>query len=283
VHPPDATNAARRRTRWHAAVIDAKSEKIVDAFIDWRYANNLAPVTIRNDRSQLVGLIGALGGVDELTPGGLRRLAELRGWKQGTHAGYHKLAGRFTRWAVKTGRLDVDPFLDTKAPPRGEVEPNPCTTHERDVLIALAPEPVRSWLTLAAYAGLRCHEIAQVDPAHLVNTDDGLRLLVPRGKGRKAASVAAHPFVVELLAGKPHGRLWDATANAISWRCKYVMNQHGVTGGAHRLRATFATELYRATGDVMVAKEACRHRSIASTMHYVRTDADRVRRAIDEL
>jgi integrase/recombinase XerD len=221
--------------------------------------------------------------VDDLTPAGLRRLAEIRGYKQGTHSGYHKLAARFTGWRVKAGRTGVDPFADVKPPPRGEAEPNPCTIHERDVLIALAPEPVRSWLTLAAYAGLRCHEIAQVDPAHLHATDDGPRLLVPRGKGRKAASVAAHPLVVELLERLPHGRLWDATPNAISWRCKNYMNGHGVSGGAHRLRATFATELYRATGDVMVAKEACRHRSIASTMHYVRTDADRVRRAIDEL
>jgi hypothetical protein len=149
-HPVDATTAARRRTRWHAPIIDAISEREVDAFVDWRYANNLAPTTIRNDRAQLVGLVGALGGVDSLTPGGLRRLAELREYKQSTHSGYHKICARFTRWRVEQGRATVDPFAGIKPPARGEVEPNPCTTHERDVLVALAPEPVRSYLILAA-------------------------------------------------------------------------------------------------------------------------------------
>lgn len=282
-HAPEASTVARRRTRWAPHELSAKSERLVDAFIEWRYANNLSPRTIANDRAQLVGMIGALGGVDELTPAGLRRLAEAREYRPSTHNGYHKLAARFTAWRCKHAGGEDDPFADAKAPPKGEVEPNPCTVVERDALIELAPEPIRSWLVLAGYAGLRAHEIAAVDPAHLYRDGDGYRLRIPRGKGRKAASVAAHARVVELLRGRPAGRLWDVTPNGVSWRCKDFMNAHGVPGGPHRLRATFATELYRATGDVMVAKEACRHRSIASTMHYVKTDAMRVRRAIDEL
>ena len=56
----------------------------------------------------------------------------------------------------------------------------------------------------------------------------------------------------------------------------------GITQSAspHSLRHTFATRLYRKTGDVLLVKEALQHRSIASTLVYARTDEDRLRKAM---
>lgn len=48
----------------------------------------------------------------------------------------------------------------------------------------------------------------------------------------------------------------------------------------HRLRHTFATDLYGRTGDVLLVKEALGHRSIASTIVYARCDERRVRAAM---
>jgi len=48
----------------------------------------------------------------------------------------------------------------------------------------------------------------------------------------------------------------------------------------HALRHAFAQRIYRETGDVLVVKEALRHRSIASTMVYARADDERVRAAV---
>ena len=48
----------------------------------------------------------------------------------------------------------------------------------------------------------------------------------------------------------------------------------------HSLRHTFATMLYRKTGDVFLVKEALRHRSIASTLVYTRVDRSELRRAL---
>jgi site-specific recombinase XerD len=48
----------------------------------------------------------------------------------------------------------------------------------------------------------------------------------------------------------------------------------------HSLRHTFGTKIYKRTGDILLVKEAMRHRSIQSTLAYARADRERVRRAI---
>ncbi|MCC7169651.1 MAG: tyrosine-type recombinase/integrase [Planctomycetes bacterium] len=50
--------------------------------------------------------------------------------------------------------------------------------------------------------------------------------------------------------------------------------------GAHALRHTFATALYRRTGDVLIVKEALGHRSVASTLVYAQASEERLRRAM---
>jgi site-specific recombinase XerD len=48
----------------------------------------------------------------------------------------------------------------------------------------------------------------------------------------------------------------------------------------HSLRHTFATKLYKRTGDVLLVREALCHRSISSTLIYARVDAERLRRVL---
>ena len=48
----------------------------------------------------------------------------------------------------------------------------------------------------------------------------------------------------------------------------------------HSLRHSFARDLYRRCRDVLLVKEALRHRSIVSTLVYAQVDEERLRRAI---
>ena len=48
----------------------------------------------------------------------------------------------------------------------------------------------------------------------------------------------------------------------------------------HSLRHSFASKLYRKTGDILLVRDALRHRSLASTLVYARTDEERLRRAL---
>jgi site-specific recombinase XerC len=56
----------------------------------------------------------------------------------------------------------------------------------------------------------------------------------------------------------------------------------GVTraASAHSFRHAFAARIYQASGDVLVVKEALRHRSISSTLSYARLDGERLRRVM---
>ena len=73
------------------------------------------------------------------------------------------------------------------------------------------------------------------------------------------------------------------SANRVSQLAGEHFRSCGVHGGIHRLRHTFATTLYRHTGDVMVVKEALRHASLAMTQRYIGTDSVRIAEAVAAL
>jgi integrase len=56
----------------------------------------------------------------------------------------------------------------------------------------------------------------------------------------------------------------------------------GLSSGAsaHGLRHTFGCRVYAATGDVLLVKAAMRHRSIASTLAYVRVGEVELRKVL---
>ncbi len=51
----------------------------------------------------------------------------------------------------------------------------------------------------------------------------------------------------------------------------------------HILRHTFGTELQALTGDIKTTQKAMRHRSLNSTMIYLHTDRDRVKRGLSKM
>jgi integrase/recombinase XerC len=61
------------------------------------------------------------------------------------------------------------------------------------------------------------------------------------------------------------------------WLKKAGLRRHA---SIHSLRHSFAAYLYQQTGDILLVKEALRHRSITSTMIYARPNADRLRKAL---
>jgi integrase/recombinase XerC len=72
------------------------------------------------------------------------------------------------------------------------------------------------------------------------------------------------------------------TARQVARRLAGWIEAAGITRRAspHTLTHSFATALYRKTGDILLVREALRHRSIASTLVYARVDGERLRRAM---
>ena len=84
-----------------------------------------------------------------------------------------------------------------------------------------------------------------------------------------------------LFVGARGNRL---SARHVQRRFSEWCGRTGIRRGAtpHSLRHTFATRLYRKTGDLPLVQQALRHRSIASTLVYARCDEARVQAALAE-
>ena len=99
---------------------------------------------------------------------------------------------------------------------------------------------------------------------------------------------AIHEHLAKYMTDRDSGALFT-TRKGTRISCRHAqrrfaewMEKAGIKGPAspHSLRHSFALGLYQRTGDVLIVKEALRHRSIVSTIVYVRGDEERLRRAL---
>jgi len=185
---------------------------------------------------------------------------------------YRTIICSFFGWATdpRSPRLDFDPSAllpDAPRLPRRTPRPIP-TAHLADIL-ARARQPYRTWFVLAAFAGLRCVEIAALDREHI--TEDALWV---QGKGGRERMVPTHPDVWATVSHLPPGpvaRLADgrrATRQYVTRRGNLHLSRlgaHGVT--MHRFRHTFATTVYQAAGE-LAAQRLLGHASVSTTQIY---------------
>lgn len=105
-------------------------------------------------------------------------------------------------------------------------------------------------------------------------------LLLRTTKGSRPTTITIQPGLLDELAALatcagPGPIFQNPAGGRLSARCvqrrfqrwlaRACVNRHATP---HSLRHTFATDLYRATKDVLLVKESLRHRSIASTLVY---------------
>ncbi len=89
------------------------------------------------------------------------------------------------------------------------------------------------------------------------------------------------------LAGRTTGPLFTANGKRVSQRhIQRRLGQWAKVAGitskvsCHSLRHGFAERIYAKSGDVLIVKEALRHRSITSTMVYAKVNETRLRQAL---
>lgn len=133
-------------------------------------------------------------------------------------------------------------------------------------------------IVLAAYAGLRVHEIAKFRGEDL---DAIGQVITVTGKGGKTAMIPAHPIILELAQTMPKYGYWFPaystqtmaqciTSTQVSRVIGNAMKRAGFAGKAHQLRHWYASTLLDEGVDVRVVKEMMRHESLASTEIYTR-------------
>lgn len=130
----------------------------------------------------------------------------------------------------------------------------------------------RAMVVLAAFAGLRVHEIAKIRGEHF---DLVSRQVTIVGKGGHTDTLPLSHFIIEQAYRMPREGWWfpgvdsgHQRRESISDAIKQVMVRAGVVGSAHWLRHWFGTALLERGVDVRVVQELMRHASLTSTQIY---------------
>lgn len=208
----------------------------------------------------------------------------LAGFTNGnTRRTYFNGLAAWHRWLVARGHREDDPTATLRRPraPRGV--PHPVSTPALQRLLS-SPMPVRTrvMVLLAAYQGLRVHEVAKVRGED-VDADYGILRVV--GKGGVIAELPLHPEVAEAALTMPKRGWWFVSAmspgqpiapRTVTTHITQAMRRAGVVGVPHSLRHWYGTALLRSGTDVRTVQTLMRHASLATTQVYLEVgDAQR--------
>lgn len=198
-------------------------------------------------------------------------------WAPETRKSARAALRSFYRWAADTDRLNFDPTRKLLSVHVPAGKPRPAPENTVAAALARATATQRLMVMLAAFAGLRCCEIARIHTADIV--DGTLRV---HGKGGKERLVPLHPAI---LAKIPPGAGWlfpspfgeHLQPNSVSVILKRVL---GPGYSAHMLRHRFATQAYAATHDLRAVQELLGHSKPETTMRYTLVPDDALRAAV---
>ncbi len=207
---------------------------------------------------------------------------------------------RFYQFAVREGKVDVDPTIDIDAPRRSRGLPKSLTEGDVEMLLA-APRvdlPLglrdRAMLELLYASGLRVSELVTLRVAQLSQDMGVVRIL---GKGSKDRLVPVGEVALDwvrryvrqsrpsLLEGKQSDALFvTSRAHAMTrqafWHLiKRYAVQAGIRSGIspHTLRHAFATHLLNHGADLRVVQLLLGHADISTTQIYTHVARERLK------
>lgn len=253
---------------------------------------NLRPSTIYQRRRTLIRLANDAAPAHLLDLDGdqLEALLLRRGTQPESRATDISHLHGFYRWAVMMGHLDRDPSAALQRPKLPRRLPRPIPGDDLAHALEAAPTEIRLICLLAALAGLRACEIAQLRGEHFTLHADPPLMVVLESKGGGMSSVPIHPHLSDALQRAPrcgplitrrdglpgHVRPWT-----VSQRANTFLHSEGITSTLHQLRHWFGTSLYQTSDrDLRVTQEGMRHRTPVSTALYTWIDPGAITEAI---
>lgn len=269
----------------------AQLEEILAAWRLWQESANLSERTITERAFLIINLVNFVGCAPlDLTPKHIIAFLTRPGIGNTTKATYHAHIRIFCEYLVMTGQRDDNPALRTPKPRRTKGVPRPCTPEQvRAVLGAATRRRTRMMILLAAFAGLRIHEIAKIRGEDI---DRDARLLYVVGKGSKPATVPLHALILDYLHMFPTTGYWFPSyasrttgsphigVKAVGKSISNAMERAGVEATPHQLRHFFGTSLVRNGVDLRTVQELMRHESLATTALYTEISDEQRKNAI---
>jgi site-specific recombinase XerD len=215
-------------------------------YIYWgRNIRGLADTTLRVRMDVLLRLHAYIDTpLRQAAPGQLLRFerAAIAGRSPETRRAYCCHIRAFYRWAVQTGIVTDDPSVMLTLPKVPKHLPRPIAEDDLTVALAAARPKMRAMLTLAAFGGLRCVEIAALDWTDLRREADGSAYLHVHGKGGRERTVEIGETVVRALQGfgiKRRGPLFlgqdgqRMSARSVSHVGNHYLKRNGIEAGTN--------------------------------------------------
>lgn len=257
-----------------------------------REIRGLADTTIRV-RIDLLQRLHVLADLPlrELEPGHILRFerSEIAGRAPETRRSYACHIRAFYRWALQAGVVDEDPSTLLTLPVVPRHLPRPIDEADLAAALAAARPKMAAMLTLAAYAGLRCVEIAALDWTDLRREHDGTAYLHVHGKGGKQRVVevgqtvlrALHRYGVKrrgpVFLGMDGARI---SPKSVSSSVNRYLAGRGIDATMHQLRHRYGTVAYQLSRDLRMVQEQLGHASPQTTAGYARPSAEAAARMV---
>lgn len=252
-------------------------------YIHWgRTIRGLADTTLRVRWDVLARLSAYIDTpLRNAAPGQLLRFeqAAIAGRSPETRRAYCCHIRAFYRWALTQGVVSSDPSTMLTLPKIPRHLPRPIAEDDLTVAIAAARPKMRAMLTLAAYGGLRCVEIAALDWSDLRREPDGTAYLHVQGKGGKERTVEIGETVLQALRGhgiKRRGPVFIGNdgaridARSVSTSGNRYLKRCEIDATMHQLRHRYGTVGYQLSRDLRMIQEQMGHASPNTTAGYTR-------------
>ncbi len=147
------------------------------------------------------------------------------------------------------------------------------------------------------YAGLRISELCNLRIEHM-DLEDG-EINVIHGKGDVDRNVGIHdkllPVLITWIGDRKEGYLFPGRGDkpvsvrtfqrrlpALAKAAGFILTKEN-KANPHRLRHTFATALYKATGNLRLVQEALGHANLQTTAIYLHVEVDDLKEGINRI
>jgi site-specific recombinase XerD len=251
-----------------------------------RQHRNLRPTTVDQRRRTLRRLQHHLGATPllEATTDDILSCLDDRDLKPESRATEISHLAGFYRWALLEKLIIEDPTIRVARPELPRRRPRPMPDVDVARALAGAPERVRPWLYLAAYAGLRACEVSGLKAEDLHWDVDPPIVLVDQQKGGDQGSVPMAGVLIDVLrnadlpvTGWLFPRRDDLEGptppHLVSRYANEYLHSLGISHTLHTLRHWFGSNAYLANNrDLRQTQELMRHRTPVSTAIYTFVD-----------